>query len=598
MANTDTFIGKTFGNITITAQLGAGGMGMVYRGHHNTTMTEVAVKLIRQQNGEENKQYVDRFMQEIRVAAQIRDKNVVQVLDAGSEHGMTYLILELVDGVDIGEIIDEKGSIDPRLAVTLATGIASGINAIHKKGIIHRDIKPDNVLLGPNNVVKITDLGLARQLDESEDFNRLTVSGMVVGTPWYLAPEAIRDSRSAGAETDIYSFGATVYHMLAGKPPFDAPSAYEVMRKHLEDRHQPLREINPAISRSLSHLIDSCLQKEPEKRPSAQEVVNALGHNSKVNSGTGGMALVALFLLGCLGTAAIVSWKVLVNSTSTILDEHATAVHLTGNLDGAHFRFDNVGRWERWENIPVAITAGPHSITVEKRIDGKKFIANKEFTVEEHHKETLPILDLQPAMLTTTVDVRIPREDDMSDFVVYQEGQNIGLESSVYFDQVGYYTIALWNGDVCKQKHIQINENGSFPDTEWERCHHPPATAYFTSLVKGQQTMSHHLVSWWECNKVVTGYLLTAPTNWAEQASDPYKAAIGVQENIIKNLLEWRAAHSVRLPNREEAHELTSIYDRGFWYLETITDENGQKKESYHCTTDRKYRALFALLPR
>jgi serine/threonine protein kinase len=305
----DPLLGKTLGNVRLTARLGQGAMGVVYRGWHNTAGCEVAVKILIDQSGQGHAK--ERFLREGQTAAKVRQENVVQVMEAGESGGNVYLVMELVIGHSLDRLIAEKGAINPEEVARLGVGIAKGLAAIHEQGIIHRDIKPDNILISGDKKPKITDLGLAKQHDDP-GLARLTATGMVVGTPLFVSPEAIRDTKTVTIATDIYSLGATLYCMLTGKPPFVAESPYEVMRSHLEERVRPIRELKPATPVGLANLVERCLHKSPEKRPTAQQLVGlfAQGANLRSGSSLGLYVFIAVVVVVILG-GAILGWSLL-----------------------------------------------------------------------------------------------------------------------------------------------------------------------------------------------------------------------------------------------------------------------------------------------
>jgi serine/threonine protein kinase len=252
-------------------------MGMVYRGHHRLLQTDVAIKIMSTRDEAKTELHRQRFLREARAAARIRHPNVVQVMDVGDtdDHGI-YLIMELVEGPNLSRRLDEHGRMGDQELLPVARGIAEGLAAIHQLGIIHRDLKPDNILIDPLGMPKISDLGLARMIDEA-DAQGLTATGMVLGTPTYISPEAIRDSSSADAKSDIYSLGVTLYHLLAGRPPFIGRTISELMRSHLAGDHTPLRELAPQADARLCELIERCLDLNPMKRPTAGELALELG---------------------------------------------------------------------------------------------------------------------------------------------------------------------------------------------------------------------------------------------------------------------------------------------------------------------------------
>lgn len=286
-------------------------MGAVYQGWHERFERDVAVKVLISKGGKSTVK--ERFVREGQAAAKVQHPNVVQVLDAGEQHGVAYIIMELVKGNSLGQLLEEKGPLPCESVAYIGAQIALGLTAIHEKNIIHRDIKPDNVLIDTERKVKITDLGLAKQTDDP-DLNKLTATGMVVGTPLYVSPEAIRDPKSATVSSDIYGLGCTLYHLLSGHPPFQLTSPYEVMRAHLEQRPQPLREIRTEIPIGLAQLVDRCLHKVAAKRPTAIELAELLrdGANVKTNASSGLIIIIIVAVIVVIG-AAVVTWFILQN---------------------------------------------------------------------------------------------------------------------------------------------------------------------------------------------------------------------------------------------------------------------------------------------
>lgn len=273
----DPWLGVRFGQVETVCRISQGSMGMVYRGHHQLLQTDVAVKIMITRDQAKAELHRQRFLREARAAARIRHPNVVQVIDVGDtdENGI-YLIMELVEGPNLSRRLDEHGRMGDQELLPVARGIAEGLAAIHQLGIIHRDIKPDNILIDPMGMPKISDLGLARMVDEA-DAHGLTATGMVLGTPTYISPEAIRDSSSADAKSDIYSLGVTLYHLLAGRPPFAGHTISDLMRAHLAGEYTPLRQVVPQADAQFCKLIENCLSLDPKKRPTASELALLLG---------------------------------------------------------------------------------------------------------------------------------------------------------------------------------------------------------------------------------------------------------------------------------------------------------------------------------
>lgn len=275
--NDDPWLGIRLGQVDTVCRISQGSMGMVYRGHHRLLQSDVAVKIMSTRDEAKAELHRQRFLREARAAARIRHTNVVQVMDVGETDSHTiYLIMELVEGPNLARRLDDHGRMGDQELLPVARGIAEGLAAIHQLGIIHRDIKPDNILIDPMGTPKISDLGLARMVDDA-DAQGLTATGMVLGTPTYISPEAIRDSGSADAKSDIYSLGVTLYHLLAGRPPFTGKGISELMRSHLAGDHTPLRELAPQADTKLCELIERCLHLDPKKRPTAGELALELG---------------------------------------------------------------------------------------------------------------------------------------------------------------------------------------------------------------------------------------------------------------------------------------------------------------------------------
>ncbi len=261
----DANLGRTFGDVTITDFLGRGSMGVVYRGKLRSDGRTVAVKLL---NAEHTGNALQRFLRECKTAARIRHGNVVQVVDSGEVDAQLYLVLELVQGEDLGKRIAARGRIAIADMALLGEGSARGLAAIHAVGIVHRDIKPDNILLDGAGTAKITDLGLSKVLDDPDQI-KLTTTGFLVGTPLYVAPENISNPKVITAAVDVYGLGATLYHAVAGRPPFNVTNIYELMRSHLDEQPPRLEELRAEIPPWMALAIHHCLDKNPEARPTA-----------------------------------------------------------------------------------------------------------------------------------------------------------------------------------------------------------------------------------------------------------------------------------------------------------------------------------------
>ncbi len=226
--------GTRFGDYEILAELGAGGMGRVYRAKDMTLERSVALKTLAPQFGSDAG-FVQRFLKEARAAARLNHPNIVQIYDFGQVGETYYLAMEYVDGHSLGAYL-RRGHFSERDAILVIRHACRALAVAHAEGLVHRDIKPDNLMLTSKGEVKLVDLGIAKRVDEDQS---LTQTGQAVGTPHYISPEQIRGTRDVDARADIYSLGATLYHLVTGHTPFRGTSGALVMSMHLA---QPLAD--------------------------------------------------------------------------------------------------------------------------------------------------------------------------------------------------------------------------------------------------------------------------------------------------------------------------------------------------------------------
>jgi serine/threonine-protein kinase len=254
------------GKYEVLQHIATGGMGAVYKALDTELNRVVALKVLSPEMGAKPAM-LERFRREARHAARLRHENIVTIYECGSQGSTHFLALEYVDGSDLGDYIDKKGKLDPEEARLITLQAARALDHAHQVNIIHRDIKPSNFMLTRSTgklIVKLTDLGLAREMGD-EDF-RVTRAGTTVGTIDYISPEQARDSRAADIRSDIYSLGCTLYHMLAGRPPFSEGGLTERLYKHIEERPVDVRELNPATPDPLWLILERMLAKKPEER--------------------------------------------------------------------------------------------------------------------------------------------------------------------------------------------------------------------------------------------------------------------------------------------------------------------------------------------
>jgi beta-lactam-binding protein with PASTA domain/tRNA A-37 threonylcarbamoyl transferase component Bud32 len=252
-------------------QLGAGGMARVYRAHDRLLDREVAVKVLSERYAADPA-FVERFRREASAAAGLNHANIVSVYDRGETDGSYYIVMEYFDGPDLKQVIRQRGTLPPEEAVDAALQILAALAAAHRRDVIHRDIKPQNVMVGEDGRLKVTDFGIARAGADSA----MTEAGAIIGTAQYLSPEQARGEEVTTA-SDCYAVGIVLYEMLTGQVPFDGDRAVSVAMKQINDRPVRPRALNPEIPASLDAVVMRALEKRPAERyRTAQEFGRAL----------------------------------------------------------------------------------------------------------------------------------------------------------------------------------------------------------------------------------------------------------------------------------------------------------------------------------
>ena len=267
--------GKMLGGYELLSKIGSGGMGTVYRARQVTLNRIVALKVLPQKLAKD-KDFIARFYREARSVARLNHPNIVGGFDVGEADGYHYLAMEFVDGSSATAMLAEKPSGLPvRQVLDIAIQTAKALEHAHGHGVIHRDIKPENILISKSGEIKLCDLGLARST--AKDDLSITQTGIAVGTPHYISPEQARGEQELDPRTDIYSLGAALFHLLAGRPVFTGDNAMQIMLKHLHDRPPALSEANKSVPAEVSAVIAKCLAKRPEDRyPSARALIEDL----------------------------------------------------------------------------------------------------------------------------------------------------------------------------------------------------------------------------------------------------------------------------------------------------------------------------------
>jgi serine/threonine protein kinase len=264
---------KSVGNYDLLEKIAEGGMGAIYRGRHRETGAIVAIKIMAP-HLTQNPLLLKRFEQEFRAASRLDHPNIVRALDYSDNGNRPYLVMEFVEGESLGQKLEREGRMSEAEALRLIAQVAQGLHRAHKQNLIHRDVKPDNILVTPDGIAKLADLGLVK---ETETDLNLTRTGRGLGTPHFMAPEQFRNAKNADIRCDIYSLGATLYQMVTGELPFRSNGPLDAWMKKVHNDLLPPRQLVPELSERLDWAIRRATSADPEKRPaSCREFVEDL----------------------------------------------------------------------------------------------------------------------------------------------------------------------------------------------------------------------------------------------------------------------------------------------------------------------------------
>jgi serine/threonine protein kinase len=257
----------TLGQYRILDVLGQGGMGQVFRAEHAMMGREVAVKVLPRAKSTPDTEAA--FRREIRMLGRLDHPNLVRALDAGHDGKVYYLVTELVDGVDLRKQVLKYGTLDEVAAAAVVTQVARGLAYAHAEGLVHRDVKPGNILVTPAGRAKLLDVGLAGSVLESES----TRLGRVVGTMDYMAPEQIRSPDTVGPAADVYGLGCTLYFVLAGQVPFPGGTRQDKARRQLTEAPAPIQKFAPGVSDAFCRVVEAMMEKDPVQRIGTADAV-------------------------------------------------------------------------------------------------------------------------------------------------------------------------------------------------------------------------------------------------------------------------------------------------------------------------------------
>ncbi|MFH1227422.1 MAG: protein kinase [Planctomycetota bacterium] len=272
--------GDFIGAYKITAKLGKGGMGVVYKAYEESLERDIAIKVISSELAAE-KEFIERFKREAKSAAALNHPNIISIYAISEEKNKHFFTMEFVDGRSLEAMLEEKGRIPLGEALDYIIQTAKGLEAALKKGIIHRDIKPSNLLVAAAGLVKVADFGLAKLIRPDKKLPSLTNNGITVGTPIYMAPEQTKGDE-IDHRADIYALGATFYHLVTGKTPFEGDTPLKVALKHITDPLVDPSKLNAGISPAVSQIICRMMEKDRDKRYATyEELIAALEETAK-----------------------------------------------------------------------------------------------------------------------------------------------------------------------------------------------------------------------------------------------------------------------------------------------------------------------------
>jgi serine/threonine protein kinase len=248
------------GRYELEELVGSGGMSSVYRAHDRLLERTVALKILHEQFTRDDG-YVERFRREARAVAQLAHPNIVTVIDRGEQDGRQFIVFEYVDGMNLKELMTQEGPVSPREAIELALQVARGLSFAHDNGLVHRDVKPQNVLLDADGRAKVTDFGIAHAVD----VDGMTITGTIMGTSNYIAPEQAR-GQPVDEQTDVYSLGCVLYELLTGEVPFEGDNFVAVAMRHVNDPVPSVRDVRPDVPPRLDWAIQQAMAKDHDER--------------------------------------------------------------------------------------------------------------------------------------------------------------------------------------------------------------------------------------------------------------------------------------------------------------------------------------------
>ena len=272
-------LGATLGDYEVLEKIAQGGMSTVYKARHKQSQQFVALKVVAPAVAG-NPVLLQRFEQEFRITSKLDHPNIVRALEYSNSASAPFLVMELIEGESVGNRLAREGRIPEHEALRIVVQVAHGLHRAHRQGLIHRDVKPDNILVATDGAAKVTDLGLAKDLDVDLE---MTFTGSGLGTPHFMAPEQFRDAKSADIRCDVYSLAATLYHMVTGEVPFGKGLPVQLLKRKLFNELPSPRQLMPSLAERVDWAIRRGLSADPAQRPAScrEFVEDLLGQSTR-----------------------------------------------------------------------------------------------------------------------------------------------------------------------------------------------------------------------------------------------------------------------------------------------------------------------------
>ncbi len=444
--------------------LGQGGMGCVYKAEHRLMERPVALKVINQ-SLVNRPGLIERFRREVKAAARLTHPHIVTAYDAEQVADTHFLVMEFVEGTSLDRLIRDRGPLPVAEACDYAAQAAQGLQYAFEHGMVHRDIKPHNLMRTPEGQVKVLDFGLAHFVSEVAPDNPMTELGTVMGTPDYIAPEQARDAHAADIRADIYSLGCTLYHLLAGSPPFPEGTFVQKLAAHLERAPKPLSEVRTDVPPALAQVLDRMMAKDPARRyQTPAEVVDALTGFTRlspvpaVRPRRRWPLMAAAVLLAALGLAAYqfgpAVYRFATNRGQVVIETDDPDVQVTVKQNG-----ELIEILDTKTNRKINLKAGIYQIELSEGKDGLK-LSTSQFTLERGgrqivrvSRETESTVSAQPSQPLVPLRT-FHRDNQVHCISVSRDGKTLA---------VGHLDgqVILW--DVASGKQKKVLEGHKFP---------------------------------------------------------------------------------------------------------------------------------------